>query len=299
MLRTYQSCTKVKQAPGTTAKTAPRQGYYTVFAAVLQERNTARAWERGLQPPPLHALLTIREIPDPLRKGRDTMNVFKHRDNFFGYSDSGVSIASLRSLFQLAKQIRLRLGKQGYLMDSYLSCFFDAISTNVPSDAALQGIEMGGEIQRLLYQVMDNAESEKQHPLYERIQEVYKQQKVSQIFQEKHTNCCLLLFPLADEIMDYYITLFIKDLESDCIGMSDMVRFRNLYEQISQLTDESCMVELNRQLQQRFLIAPLALSYAQGITYDLLFKLTARDPETSKQMFQLLLDTMLENREEV
>lgn len=58
------------------------------------------------------------------------------------------------------------------------------------------------------------------------------------------------------------------------------------------------MEELNKQLQQRFLIVPVALSFAQGLTYDLLYKLTARDPETSRQMFQLLLDAMTESGEE-
>ena len=98
--------------------------------------------------------------------------------------------------------------------------------------------------------------------------------------------------------MNYYTSLFIKELESESAGVGDMVRFRELYEQISQTVGESYMEELNRQLKQRFLIAPTALSFAQGLTYDLLYKLTYRDPETSRQMFQLLLDAMPESREE-
>lgn len=226
------------------------------------------------------------------------MNIFNHRDSFYDCPDGRAGTDSLLSLFQLAKQIRLRLGRQGYLLDSYLSLFFDGVSADVPSDATLQGIETGGEIQSLLHQVMDGAESGKQHPLYQRMREVCEQQKDSLAFQETHTNLCLLLFPLADEIMNYYTSLFIKELESESAGVGDMVRFRELYEQISQTVGESYMEELNRQLKQRFLIAPTALSFAQGLTYDLLYKLTYRDPETSRQMFQLLLDAMPESREE-
>lgn len=226
------------------------------------------------------------------------MNIFKNRDSFYGCPASSSGTDSLQSLFRLTKQIRLRLGRQGYLLDNYLSLFFDGISANVPSDATLQGIEMGGQIQKLLYQVMEGRESEKQHPLYPRIQEVYEQQKDSLTFQEKHTNFCLLLFPLADEIMDYYTSQFVKELESETVGIGDMVRFRNLYEQISTLAGGSYMEELNKQLKQRFLFVPIALSFAQGLTYDLLYKLTARDPETSRQMFQLLLDAMPEGMEE-
>lgn len=225
------------------------------------------------------------------------MNIFKHRDSFYDCPDGRVGTDSLLPLFKLAKQIRLRLGRQGYLLDNYLTLFFDGISANIPSDATLQGIELGGKIQRLLYQVMDGAESEKHHPLYQRIREVYEQQKDSLIFQEKHTNFCLLLFPLADEIMNYYTSLFIKELENESAGAVDMVCFRGLYEQISQMVGEHYMEELNTQLRQRFLIVPIALSFAQGLTYDLLYKLTSRDPETSRQMFQLLLDAMPESRE--
>lgn len=226
------------------------------------------------------------------------MNIFKHRDSFYGCPNGGAYTDSLLSLFKLAKDIRLRLGKQGYLLDSYLSLFFEGISTDIPTDATLQVLEMGGEIQRLLYQVIDGVESEKQHPLYQRIREVYEQQQDSLLYQERHTNFCLLLFSLADEIMGYYTSLLVEEHERNSTGIDDMVRFTELYDQISRLVGESYMEELNKQLQRRFLIVPLALSFAQGLTYDLLCKLTSRDPETSRQMFQLLLDAMPVSREE-
>lgn len=226
------------------------------------------------------------------------MNIFKDRDSFYGCPDSRLGADSLLPLFKLAKQIRLRLGRRGYLLDHYLSLFFDGISSNVPSDATLQGIGTGGEIQKLFYQVMDGTEPANQHPLHQRIREVYEQQKDSLTFQEKHTNFCLLLFPLADEIMDYYTSLFIRELRIQSVGVDDMVRFQDLYNQISQMAGESYMDELNKQLQRRFLIVPIAQSFAQGLTYDLLYQLTARDPETSKQLFQLMLDAMPESGEE-
>ena len=220
------------------------------------------------------------------------MNIFQHRGSFYGCPEDGACADALRPLFRLAKQIRLRLGRQGYLLDNYLTLFFEGISAGVSQDAALQGTEMGGEIQKLLYQVMDGAEAGQQHPLYQRIREVYEQQKDALSFQEKRTNSSLLLFFLADDIMEYYTSLFIKELESDLTGVDDMVRFRSLYEQISRLAGESCMEELNKLLQQRFLTAPAARSFTQGLAYDLALSLASRDPETNRQMFQLLLDAM-------
>lgn len=246
----------------------------------------------GLLSPPLYALLIIREIPDPIKKGRDKMNIFTNKDSFYGCLNNILAKDSLLSLFKLAMQIRIKLDRQGYLLDYYLSLFFDGISVNDTSDAALLGNETGGKVQRLLYHIIDGDESEKNHPLYKKIQEVYAQQKHTLMFQERHTKFCLLLFPLADEILNYYTSLYIKEIEDNYFSVDDMVRFRDLYDQISCFVGEPLMEELNKRLQQRFLFAPPVLSFAQGLTYDLLLNLTSRDLETSKQMFQLQLIIM-------
>ena len=58
------------------------------------------------------------------------MNIFQNRDNLFGCLYSEVVSDSLLSLFRLAKQIQLRLGKQGYLLDNYLTHFLRAWAAN-------------------------------------------------------------------------------------------------------------------------------------------------------------------------
>ena len=51
------------------------------------------------------------------------------------------------------------------------------------------------------------------------------------------------------------------------------------------------MEELNRKL-RRFQVVSLRDAFLQGYTNDLLYQLTWRDPESSKQIFQLLLDIL-------
>lgn len=242
--------------------------------------------------PPLHALLTIREIPDPLMKGRDTMNIFKNSDSFFGCLDSGSTEDSLLSLFKLAKQIRQRMGKQGYLLDCYLSLVFEGAICELTFDAADEGTRTGSEFQSLLFHVMDGTEPKHPHPLYQRVREVYEQHTDKLVFQERYTNLCQLLFPLADEIMKYAAGKYVEEHKSDLNSMVDIIRVQELYDQISHLAGESMMEELNQKIKQRFLIVPVTSAFAQGFTDELLFKLTSRDHETSKQMFQLLLDSM-------
>ena len=57
------------------------------------------------------------------------------------------------------------------------------------------------------------------------------------------------------------------------------------------------MESLNLKLKQNFLVAPLVPVFIQGFANDLLYRLTSRDIETSKQVFQLLSDSMPEDKE--
>lgn len=220
------------------------------------------------------------------------MNIFEHRESFFGGFDSEVTGGSLLSLFQLARQIRQRMGKQGYLLDCYLSLFFEGAANTLAYDAADEGFQFGGEFQNLCFHVLDGTEPEKEHPLYRRVMEAYAKQEGKLLFQERYTRLCLLLFPLADELLAQTTARFVEEQVSNLNGVVDGIRLRELYNQISHLAGESMMEELNQRLKQRFLIAPQAAVFAQGLTDDLLCRLISRDHETSRQMFQLLIDIL-------
>ena len=220
------------------------------------------------------------------------MNIFEHRNSFFGRLDGEVTGGSLLSLFQLAKQIRQRIGKQGYLLDCYLSLFFEGVSNALAYDAAAEGFQSGGEFQNLCFHALDGTEPEKEHPLCQRVKETYAKLEGELLFQEHYTRLCLLFFPLADELMAYATAGFVEEQKNALNGVVDEIRLQQLYNEISHLAGESMIEELNRRLEQRFLIAPLATMFAQGLTDDLLCRLTARDHETSRQMFQLLIDRL-------
>ncbi len=75
-------------------------------------------------------------------------------------------------------------------------------------------------------------------------------------------------------------------------GVVDEIRLQELFDQISYIAGEAMMEELNQRLKERFMIVPLVTAFAQGVSDDLIGRLTYRDPETSKQIFQLFMDTL-------
>jgi len=220
------------------------------------------------------------------------MNMFQNLDSLFGCLDSEVTNDSLLSLFRLAKQIRLRLGKQGYLLDCYLSLIFEGLNNKLANEAADDGFQTGGQLQGQLFHMMEGTEPKKTVPFYQRMQEIYEQQKSVLNFQERHTNQTILLFSLADEMMADATSRFVQEQVNGLNGIVEVVYLQDLFERISHQIGDAMMEELNARIRQRFLMAPLAAVFAQGITNELLFQLTDRDRETSRQMFQLLLDIL-------
>ena len=228
------------------------------------------------------------------------MNIFHHTDSFFSCPDSGVTEDSLLSIFKLAKQIRLRLGKQGYLLDHYLSMIFEGmIGGQLAFESADEGFRTGGELQGLLFHVLDGTEPQLEHPLYPRMKELYEQYEGKLIFQERYTNLSILLLFLADEAMVTSTEKFVKEQVTNIGGSLDIIRVREVYDQISHLAGESMLEELNKRIKQRFIIAPASTLFAQGFTDELLYKLTYRDIETSRQIFQLFLDMIPSDTDEV
>lgn len=225
-------------------------------------------------------------------KGQDYMNIFEQKESFLGCMDRSITEDSLLSIFRLAKQIKLRLGKKGYLLDNYLSLVFEGLTTEVSYGAADEGFQVGGNSQHYFFALLDDSVIKNHHPMEERMREVYAQKANTIVYQERYTKLCMLLFSMADELLIQAVKEFTSKLDSNLNSAVDEIRVKELYTEISRLAGEAMLDELNTKIQQRFMIAPLALVFAQGMTDDMLYRLIARDYETSKQMFQLLLDSI-------
>ena len=105
----------------------------------------------------------------------------------------------------------------------------------------------------------------------------------------------LLYAALADEFLPFAVKHFLREAEHRINDNCDIPKLKGLYQCISEVVGEPLMETLNLRLKQRFLTAPLVPVFVQGATNDLLYCLLNRDSETSKQVFQLLMDGLPEN----
>lgn len=213
-------------------------------------------------------------------------------DAFYGGEDRVVAEVPLLAIFRLAKQIRLQLGPKGYLLDSYLDIMFQGLMIGSVSDVLEDGLNAAFDLQpSLLRHIVEGAKPDMPHPLYHRAQEVYEQYPSVKSCQEHRTRMYLLMALLGDMSLASALSEFAAEQHSCLLSTIDVVVLQELYRDICRYVNESLMEELNRKL-RRFQVVSLRDAFLQGYTNDLLYQLTWRDPESSKQIFQLLLDIL-------
>ncbi len=100
----------------------------------------------------------------------------------------------------------------------------------------------------------------------------------------------MLLIP---QFTDYAVNEYTKKIKQKVNSAVDTVALSQYYDLIADLAGEEEMETLNDAIKERFIMASAVNSFLQSITDECLYCLTYRDPETSKQIFQLIQEENL------
>lgn len=222
------------------------------------------------------------------------MNIFRNMDAFYGDAQTGTG-DPLCSIFRLAGQIRRQLGSKGYLLDSYLDLVLRGLDMGVTAEAVEDGTEASYRFQlKLLSHIVDGTEPKTPDPLFDYARTIYEQHPEIRSFQEHRTRLYLLMALSEGKLLEHALSQFLAGQEHYRIGSGDIVSLNELHDKITCLADDALLEKLDQQLRRRLQVVSMASAFIQGYANDLLYQLTWRDPETSKQIFQLLLDAVSE-----
>lgn len=222
-------------------------------------------------------------------KGREKMNIFENESGILG----GVSVnslnQSLKEFLRQATEIRRRLGKQGYLLDKYLSYLFEATNGILAYEAASEGFETESTLSGLCSEILKGDAKSNDHPFYKQVKTFIDAHPLK--YQESFTKLSIYDVMLSSSYLESVYEQYYADLVADIRAFLDIVDLNSLYNKICEaLGCEKEMEHLNLLFCERFLTAKATDIFLQGMTNQLLYSLTYRDRETSKQVFQLLLD---------
>lgn len=220
------------------------------------------------------------------------MDLFKNHREITGHFNLDAASGSLQSLLLQANQIRESLGRQGYLPDCYLSLFFEAANTMLSHEIGSDGFDKSYELRRLCFNMVDQSEGETGHPLYAKAKQFLTEQAGLLDYQERTTRRGLLHLFLADDFLSISVGQFLDKADHRMGCEIDFPCLHELYGQITAVTGENQMEQLNLRLKQRFITAPMVRCYVQGLNHDLMYILADRNQESCRQVFQLYMDIL-------
>lgn len=229
-------------------------------------------------------------LQEYIREGDREVTDFKDDRDFLGKNSTEHLRESFKELLTLARLIRSSLGRQAYLLDKYLSYMFEAASRLQESGMTSSGLDTASELRGICRSIVLGSEHYSKHPFYRHAKAYIEAFPLSN--QESSTQEAIYVIALAHDFLEYMASQIIEKQQMELSDIVDFVDLRELYEKISGLLgSEEPMKSINRLFQQRFmLIAPIS-NFMQGLTSDLLYSLIYRDRETSRQIFQIFLDT--------
>ena len=217
------------------------------------------------------------------------MNTFEKYMDFIGEDPSAQMRYAFDGLMEHARAVRKRLGKKFYLLDRYLNCMLTAVNHSLAYCASSDGFDTSCELRGMCRDILTGRERMKSHPFYGQAKTYIEKHPLD--CQEDATKAALYAAALTHDFLETAAKRFCEEQEESVSDVLDIAELRELYRKICVLLGgEEEMQAINSLFRQRFLLITPINAYLQGLTDDLLYELTYQDKESSRTVFQLLLD---------
>jgi hypothetical protein len=217
------------------------------------------------------------------------LNLNKNYEDFLATNDPLRLQPNTDGWLPLAQKIREKLDGKGYLLDNYLAFVFEGIAHTKAMDAADAGNDTATVLWNAIrFAMAGDEEKGRKNPLYPQVKEYIHAHSLP--YQEEITRQHIYYVMLAAHVPTHQLSDYIYRARPPVAKM-DIVRLRDLYRDIGTLLgDFDPMEQLGESIRASFQITDAAHVFMQSAAEVLLYNLTYRDNETSKQVFQLLMD---------
>ncbi len=219
------------------------------------------------------------------------MNILKSEEDIYGKHSQEELHKATKDFFIVSRSIKNKLEDKSYKLDQYLSAVLKIANCKLNTDAAEDGRKFFSELRRLCVGILNYDSSVTSHEFYQTAKEYIAKHRL--LYKEHHTLLNIYYALLTPQFTDYAVNKFAEEIESRANIEVDTVLMSENYELIIEIVGEEDMNALNMAIKGRFIISSIMDSFLQSITNEYLYCLLHRDPETSKQVYQLMLKEKL------
>lgn len=213
--------------------------------------------------------------------------------DFYGRGDPASWNAALRDFFALAADMKSRLGDQGYLLGGHLQMLLSVVAAIPLAQVSLEGFGSGKELAGAIRRIM-RGEPGGDNPMYEKAKAYIEEHPLP--WQESYTRHSLYFAALFGDYAEVAAEEYQWGLAEHMRTHAhlDTVKLEQRRSEIcGLLNDSEDMVRLEGLFRRCFLFVVPMTGFMQGMADELLSVLMSRDEETSKLIFQLLLESNL------
>ena len=158
------------------------------------------------------------------------MNIFENESGILGSASVDNLKRSFKEFLRQATEIGIRLGKQRYLLDKYLSYLFEATNGILAYETASEGFETESTLNSLCAEILRGDTKSNDHPFYEKVKAFIDAHPLK--YQESFTKLSLYDVMLSCSYLETVYEQYYADLVADIREFLDIVDLNNLYNKI-------------------------------------------------------------------
>lgn len=218
------------------------------------------------------------------------MNIFQNRDIFFGKSNFINIHSHMNEFWKLAKEIKAELGDQKYYLDGYMNIIFETLADMDLGTASAIADNICSNVLGDCYVIMgENARKEKEKSkFFDIVQKYIEEHPVN--FKENHTKSEFYAANIIIDNLELLHQEFKKRYKAEVLSSIDYPLASEYYKKITSIIDEEKMERFNDIIAESFIFGPIGISASQHFIVCAVGMLVYRDPESSKQLYQLMME---------
>lgn len=217
------------------------------------------------------------------------MNIFQNRDIFFGKSNFINIHSHMNKFWKLAKEIKAELGNQKYYLDGYINVIFKTLTDMDLGTASAIADNICSNILRDCYVIMGENEREdkEKSKFFDMVQKYIEQHPVN--FKWNHTKSEFYAANIIIDNLEPLYQEFKKRYKAEVLSGIDYPSASEYYKKIASIIDEEKMERFNDIIAESFIFGPIGISELQHFMVYTVGMFVYRDPESSKQIYQLMM----------
>lgn len=219
------------------------------------------------------------------------MNIFQNRDRFFGKPNFISIRGNMDEFWRFGSEIKLELGDKEYYLDKYLNVIFETLADLDLATASSVADDICWGILADCYIVCGDDEDlikKKEKSIFFEIVKNYIDSHPVD-FREEHTKLEFYAGKIILENLERIHKEFKRQYKNKVLMKIDYPLANSYFQKISSIVGEEKIEDFNNVMSEAFVFEGAGLLASQHSVVRAVGMLLYRDPESSKQIYQLMM----------